>query len=225
MQAEGLQKKPVCSFRIAPLALVVGLIPAAGKSSSILPCLELHAEAELLRLGRMNVEERHPSSENRLLLAVLHLNQMQSLIQKGTFLLRKKLLRHFPKKRDHLIMTINDRLSLVVPALHILKNHPEHPDHPHQMIQMTVRQEHHANILPGNTGLLQLMKQPVSAASVHKKIPILLRPFLVLQDKTGVVALRHHCVSGSKHCQFHVDSFLFIRSIVSEYSCLLCIFS
>ena len=208
MQAESLQKKPVCSFRIAPLALVVRLVPAAGKFSSILPCLQLHAEAKLLRLGRMNVEERHPSSENRLLLTVLHLNQMQSLIQKGTFLLRKKLLRHLPEKRDHLIMTINDRLPLVVPALHILKNHPKHPDHPHQMIQMAVCQEHHADILPGNTGLLQLMKEAVSAASVHKKIPILLRPFFVLQDKAGIVALCHNCVSGSKHRQLHVSALL-----------------
>ena len=73
IQAESLVKKPVASGGILLLFLIVGLVTAAGQLSTI---PQIQHVTELLCLSGSDIKEGVGVSQNLLLLAVGHRNQM-----------------------------------------------------------------------------------------------------------------------------------------------------
>ncbi len=218
IEAESLMEQPLAVFRILLFSLVVGLISAAGQ---LLPVVQLHAEAELLGLRGMNVEESHLTAVDLPGLPVLHGNELQAVADK---LQRSGLEQHvgnFVQQPDHLFMTVDPHRAFILSCLHILTDDPNHPDHAGEMIDMLMRQKNLLHILPVKARVLQLMQNLSAAARVHHEIGFFSVFLLIRQHKAGVVALRHHRISGSQHGQLHLrfsSSFPFFQYIRSMSS-------
>ena len=133
IKAEGLMQQPFAVLRVLLFRLVVGLIAAAGQ---LFPVVQLHAEAELLGLGGMDVEEGHLSAVDLPGLPVLHRNELQPVAQE---LQRPRLEQHagnLVQQPDHLLMAVDSHCALILTRLHVLRDDPDHPDHAREMIDM-----------------------------------------------------------------------------------------
>ena len=84
VQAEGIVQQPSAVHGVFLLAVIVRLIASAGELLSV---SEIHAEAELLCFGGMDVEEGNRVTENRFCFAVLHCDQMQLTVKGAEFVL------------------------------------------------------------------------------------------------------------------------------------------
>ena len=81
-QAKRLMQQPVRILHVGFTRRAARLIATAHELLSV---RQLHTKAELLVLGRLDVEKFHGASGNFKLFAVMHFNQMQTLADKFVF--------------------------------------------------------------------------------------------------------------------------------------------
>ena len=144
MEAEGFVQQPLASLGVPALAFVVGLVAAAGE---LFAGAQVHAEAVLLRLRRKYIEEgEFPAN---------YLALYSDASYEGGLLRAEQLARHVVYKSDDLVVRVDARLAVVCAAAHVLAYHARHPDYAEQVVDVLVRHEYVAYILPVCSGLLQ----------------------------------------------------------------------
>ena len=195
MEAEGFVQQPLASLGVPALAFVVRLVAAAGE---LFAAAQVHAEAVLLRLRRKYIEEGEFPAYYLALFSVAYRYQVQQLSYEGGLLRAEQLARHVVYKSYDLVVRVDARLAVVCAAAHVLAYHARHPDYAEQVVDVLVRHEYVAYILPVCSGLLQPAQHRVSAAAVDEQMfP------LAAQHEAGVVAFGHCRVAGSEHRYFH----------------------
>ena len=113
-------------------------------------------------------------------------------------------------------MGIDERFALVFNLIHELTYHKDSPHDAQEVIDVIVRDKDASHIHPVVTCVFYLRQYGFSAAVNHDLLSV------IVQNETGVVALRYKCIACSEHCKFHtVFSFvprevLWVRCFISS---------
>ena len=95
-------------------------------------------------------------------------------------------------------MTINRERTFVFPLIHEIRDLANHPDDAEHMVGMAVRDEHVVAAAIVKTRKLELAQDGVAAARVREQEAAV----LVLDEKTGVVAMGDHRTARAEHREF-----------------------
>ena len=95
-------------------------------------------------------------------------------------------------------MRIDRRLALVLAAGHSLTEHAQHPHDAKQVVDVLMRDENLAHVLPAQARMLKLGEQGIPSPAVHKQVFA-----IVVQHKAGVIALCDLRVASSQKRDLH----------------------
>ena len=208
VEAERLGKQPVRPLRILFRMLIVRFVPQTGEPHAI---RKFQLIAELLRLGRKDIECREHKPLEGNFLPILHFLQDDAAAELRQILLFQRHARHRFQHLLYRIMAVDMEFSLKLPLVHERRDLSDHPNDPQHMIRMPMGHEHVMHTLPVRSRKLHLPQDSIPPAGIRQKDLPILQP----HKETGIIAMRHHRVPRPQHhklSHFCILQFLMYRN-------------
>lgn len=124
VEAKGFMKEPFAVTDIGFFPGLIGLITTAGQ-----PAVgQFQGKAELLGLGRADIEKSHVVAHELTRFPIIHRDEMQAVIEEGPVFRGQQGHAHRTQQGNDFLMAVDDGFAIVGPAPPGLAHHAHEPE-------------------------------------------------------------------------------------------------